>query len=129
MKAAEVDGHIEAFAYQLGEFADADGAMRGPVVLGKIQNLGRDLAGSPWPAAPRNQGLQAAFPEGALCSHTGRYGHAEPGRSLFEGRVFLMRAYHLVADLQEVSRIEEGAAFKQGIGDRFRVRVEGSGLA
>ena len=80
------------------------------------------------PRGPRHRGTSACRTPSrkALSART------QVGTEAFDGlapRGILGTAQHLAADLQEIARAEELAVGEKGIGDIFRVRVEGSGLS
>ena len=124
---ARMNGDAEALGDEGNQLAASDRPVAGPVILDEGEDLGGDLVGAARSPALGNERLQASLAEGPVGAHAGRHRSAEPLGG-FPERCFFGTAHHLVADLQEVARIEELAVGEQGVDNLFRVRVEGSGL-
>ena len=124
---ARMQGDAEALGDERNQLAAADRPVAGPVILDEGDDLGGDLVRASRPPALGNQCLQAALAERPVGAHAGRHRSAEAFGGLPEGCLLGM-AHHLVADLEEVAWVEELAVGEQGVGDLFRVRVEGSRL-
>ena len=99
------------------------------VVLDEAQHLRADLVRPPRPAARRDELLQPAPVERLDHAEAGRPRDPEPRRRLREGGLAQPdHPDHLVADLEQVARIEEVAGGECRIADLLRRPIEGSGL-
>ena len=122
-----MQGDAEPLGDDEHQLAAADRPVAGSVVVDEGEDLRGDLARSARPAALGNERLESTLVEGPVGAHAGWHRSAEAFGGLAQGRCS-GTADHLVADLEEVSRIEEPVAGEEGIADLFRVWIEGSRL-
>ena len=120
----------EAFLDQRHQPRRADAAMPVPVLVDERQDLGRDLVRAAWAAPLREQARKTSVSEGLDHPETGRQRNAEALGGLGQGEpVDAHQPDHLVADLQQVVRIEEVAAGEPGVAHAFGMGIERAGSA
>ena len=124
-----METHLEVRIDHLGQFADPCLVVVLVIVQGKFQHFRGNLVGSLRAPLPGNQSLQSAFLILAFEADTGGHGHPELCREFLERCGRDMGADHLVADLQQITGIEEGVVREQGGRDLFRMGIEGARLA
>ena len=88
------------------------------------KDLGGDLAVLAGPPTLGDQCLQTTFTEGPFGTHAGGHRGAETAGDV-PHRAAGSSADHLIADLEEITSVEEFAVVEQQVCDLFRVGADG----
>lgn len=127
---AGMQTHAKPSHDTLGELVQAKRRLVQTYLLQEAQDLGTHLVPTTWTRSLRDECRQATLSQRRLGGVEHRSRKAETGRGSGDGvPLELNTAQHLVFDLDEVARIEEGVPAEDGIGDGRRLGVQRTGGA